>query len=43
MNLLKTHYTFSIHDEKIIIKDKSDKEVDKQSFFTGIVSPDFKD
>ena len=33
MNLLKTHYTFSIHDEQIIIKDKSDKEVDKQTFF----------
>lgn len=33
MNLLKTNYTFSIHDQKIIIKDKSDKEVDKQTFF----------
>ena len=33
MNLLKTNYTFSIHDQKMIIKDKSDKEVDKQTFF----------
>jgi hypothetical protein len=33
MNLLKANYTFSIHDQKIIIKDKSDKEVDKNTFF----------
>ena len=34
MNLLKEHYTFSIQDKNLIIKDiKSDKEIDKNSFF----------
>jgi len=33
MNLLKEHYTFSIKDGNLVIKDKSDKEIDKNSFF----------
>jgi len=34
MNLLKEHYTFSIQNKNLIIKDiKSDKEIDKNSFF----------
>ena len=33
MNLLKEHYTFSIKYKNLVIKDKSDKEIDKNSFF----------
>ena len=34
MNLLKSHYIFSIHNEDLIIKDsKSDKVIDKNTFF----------
>ena len=43
MNLLKEHYTFSIQNDTLIIKDnKSKEEINKNTFFIGIVSRDSK-
>ena len=33
MNLLKNHYTFSIQNENLIIKDSKSKEINKNTFF----------